>query len=95
MHQRALKLRQNAFGPNHPDVAQSISNLAVVYHSQGEYKEAESQYKVALAILQKHLRVDSEDYVIISENYADLLRATGRERKAAQVEERARACQQR
>src|SRR5262249_10319677 len=34
--ERALALRENALGPGHPDVAQSLNNLGNVYEAQGE-----------------------------------------------------------
>ena len=35
--QRALTLREAALGPNHPDVANSLDHLAIVYFKQGQY----------------------------------------------------------
>ncbi len=32
---RSLAIREKALGPEHPDVAQSLNNLAVVYVKQG------------------------------------------------------------
>jgi len=40
-------------GAEHPEVANTLNNLAVVYSSQGRYAEAESQFKRALAIKEK------------------------------------------
>jgi tetratricopeptide (TPR) repeat protein len=37
-------------GPEHPDVAQSLNNLALLYGAQGKYSQAEPLYKRALAI---------------------------------------------
>ena len=42
-------------GPEHPDVAQSLNNLAVLYHNRGEYAEAEPLYQRSLAVWQKAL----------------------------------------
>ncbi|MGZ3646343.1 MAG: DUF2225 domain-containing protein [Ktedonobacteraceae bacterium] len=38
---RALRLREQLLGPVHLDVAQSLDNLAWLYHEQGRYVEAE------------------------------------------------------
>jgi hypothetical protein len=38
-------------GADHPDVAQSLNNLAWLYHEQGRYSEAEPLYQRALDIL--------------------------------------------
>ena len=42
-------------GPEHPDVAQSLNNLAVLYHTQSKYAEAEPLYERSLAIKEKAL----------------------------------------
>ena len=47
---QALALREKALGPDHPDVATSLNNLAGLYHAQGRYAKAEPLYQRALAI---------------------------------------------
>ena len=37
LYQRALKIREKVLGPEHPDVAHSLNNLAALYHAQGRY----------------------------------------------------------
>ena len=44
-----------ALGPDHPDAAHSLINLAALYDSQGRYAEAEPLYKRSLAISEKAL----------------------------------------
>ncbi len=34
---RALAIREKALGPEHPDVATSLNNLALLYDDQGRY----------------------------------------------------------
>ena len=53
---KALKVAERDFGPNHLNVAQSLSNLADVYSAQGRDAEADPLYKRALAIREKELR---------------------------------------
>jgi tetratricopeptide (TPR) repeat protein len=53
--ERALALREKLLGPEHPDVAQSLNNLAVLYHAQGQYAKAEPLYQRALAIREQAL----------------------------------------
>ena len=48
--QRALAIDEKALGPNHPNVATNLNNLAELYRAQGKYSEAESLYQRALAI---------------------------------------------
>ena len=47
---RLLAIRENAFGPNHPDVAISLNDLGMLSKHQGLYAEAEPPYKRALYI---------------------------------------------
>ena len=53
--QRSLAMREKELGPNHPDVATTLNNLAVLYSEQGEYGRAEPLYVRALAIREKAL----------------------------------------
>jgi tetratricopeptide (TPR) repeat protein len=48
-------IREKALGPEHPDVATSLNNLAELYRDQGQYGAAEPLYKRSLAILEKAL----------------------------------------
>src|SRR5580704_5978275 len=41
----ALVIREKALGPEHPDVAQSLNDLAGLYTNQGRYADAEPLYK--------------------------------------------------
>ena len=58
MYQRALAIEEKALGPEHPDVATSLNNLAELYRDQGKYGEAEPLYQRALAIDEKALGPD-------------------------------------
>ena len=59
--QRALQIREKALGPEHPDVATSLNNLAVLYRAQGRYAEAEPLYQRALKIREKALGPEHPD----------------------------------
>lgn len=50
---RALKIREEKLGPNHPQVAAALTNLAEVYLAREKPDEAEPLYKKALAIYEK------------------------------------------
>lgn len=54
-HQQALLIREELFGSNHPDVADSLNELALLARNQGNYKKAEEFHKQALAIREKAL----------------------------------------
>lgn len=51
--QAALKVAEQNVGPEHPDVATSLNNLAALYDKQGDYAKAEPLYKRSLAIWEK------------------------------------------
>jgi tetratricopeptide (TPR) repeat protein len=50
---RALKIREKALGPEHPDTGTIINNLALLYETQGDYAAAEPLYQRALVISEK------------------------------------------
>ena len=41
LYKRSLAIREKALGPDHPDVAMSLNNLAAFYRAQGRYADAE------------------------------------------------------
>src|SRR6476619_441018 len=47
---RSLVLAEKQSGSDHPDVGQSLNNLAWLYNAQGRYAEAEPLLKRSLAI---------------------------------------------
>ena len=53
--QRALAIREKALGPDHPDVGESLSNLAGLYEDEGDYAKALPLYQRAIAIREKSL----------------------------------------
>ena len=69
LYQRALAIREQALGPDHPDVALSLNNLAALYRAQGRYAEAEPLYQRALAIGEKTLGRDHPTFGTILKNY--------------------------
>jgi hypothetical protein len=40
-YQRALAIYEKVLGPEHPEVARSLNNLALLSYTQGQYAEAE------------------------------------------------------
>ena len=79
------------FAPEDPRLATSLNNLAMIYHVQGKYTEAEQLYKCAIGVHEKALGPDDLDLATTLENYADLLRNMNREVQAFQMEARAKA----
>ncbi len=74
---KALEVAEKNVGPNHPDVATSVNNLAVLYKTQGQYAQAEPLYKRALAIHEKALGPDHPDVATSLNNLAFLYYAQG------------------
>src|SRR5262249_5022058 len=50
LYQRALAICEKALGPEHPDTATSLNNLAGLYQDQGNYDKALPLFQRALAI---------------------------------------------
>ena len=76
-------------GPDHPDVAISLNNLAGLYQHQGNYAKAEPLYKRSLAIFETALGHDHLNVATSLENLAGLYRATQRTVEAEVLEQRA------
>ncbi|MBI3896583.1 MAG: tetratricopeptide repeat protein [Acidobacteria bacterium] len=61
-----------AVGPDHPDVAKELHKLAVSYHKQKKYQEAESLYARGLAAARKTLGESHLEVATILNNMARL-----------------------
>ena len=59
-------------GNDHPDVATSLNNLALLFYSQGKYKKAEPLYQQVLALRQKLLGNDHPHIATSFNNLASL-----------------------
>ena len=57
--EQALAALEKDRGPDHPDVATALNNLAILNQQLGRYKEAEPLYLRALSIRQKAFGVPS------------------------------------
>ena len=67
-------------GPEHPNLATRLNNLANLYSEQGKYEEAESLFKRAITIDEKALGPEHPNSVMDRGNYAALLRRRNEER---------------
>ena len=54
-HERALAIREQTLGPQHPDVACSCNKLSNVLRDQGNLKEANENQERALVIVRGYL----------------------------------------
>lgn len=58
LYRRSLTLCEKVLGPDHPDVALSLNNLAALYYNQGRYADAEPLLRRSLTIWEKALGPD-------------------------------------
>ena len=72
LYERALKISEKALGPNHPDVAENLNDLAKLYFKQGKYNEALPLYERALKITEKALGPDHPSVVRVRKNLSIL-----------------------
>ena len=86
LYKRALAIREQYLGAQHPDTAQSLNNLAMLYAQLGNYEHAESLYRRTLSIWVQQLGVDHPHTQTAHKNYAHLLRTMGRDAEAALLE---------
>ena len=70
MYEKALSIRLKKLGDDHPDVATTYNNMAVVYMNQGKYEEALAMYEKALSISLKKLGDDHPDVATTYNNMA-------------------------
>ena len=61
LYRRSLAIREKSLGPDHPDFARSLNNLAELYLNQGRYDEAGPLYERSLDIREKALGADHPD----------------------------------
>jgi hypothetical protein len=59
-------------GPEHPDTATSLNNLALLLQAQGDLAGARPLYERALAIREKMLGLEHPDTAIVRNNLANL-----------------------
>ena len=78
-------------GTENPEVATSLSNLALLYDAQGRYDEAEPLYRRALAIQEKTLDPNDPFVAISLTNLGHLYRIQGRYSEAEPLYKRSLA----
>ncbi|EFH89900.1 helix-turn-helix transcriptional regulator [Ktedonobacter racemifer] len=78
LYQRAFHIREQVLGPDHPQVATSLNNLAVLYWREGKYGEAEPLYRRALSILEQVPGSEHLQKAGVLTNLANLYRDQGK-----------------
>jgi tetratricopeptide (TPR) repeat protein len=61
LYERALAIREKALGPEHPDTAESLNNLAELLQNQRDFAGARPFHERALAIREKALGPEHPD----------------------------------
>jgi tetratricopeptide (TPR) repeat protein len=87
LYQRALEIKEQQLGAQHPHTAGSLNNLASLYHAQGNYELAEPLLRRAISILEQTLGDEHPNTQTGRRNYVGLLRAMGREEEARRMEQ--------
>jgi len=89
--ERALMFREGALGPDHPDTAESVNDLALLLKTQGDFAAARPLYERALAIYEKVRGPDHPNTATSLDNLAVLLQNQGDLAAARPLFERALA----
>jgi len=82
LYRRALSIRERSLGKEHPDVAQSLNNLALLLHDTNRMDEAELLYRRALSIDENSFGKEHPNVATDLNNLALLLKATNRKGEA-------------
>ena len=84
--QKAIEIAEENVGPDHPYVAISLNNLALLYSNEGEYAKAEPLYNRSLAIWEKTLGPDHPYVANCLNELSRLYHAMGKNKKASEVD---------
>lgn len=93
-YKRALSVWEKALAPSstqlgmRPLMANTLHNLARLYHIQGDYTKAEPLYKRALSITEKAVGTSTPAAIVYRKNLVLLYRVTSREKEALELEQR-------
>jgi tetratricopeptide (TPR) repeat protein len=77
--------------PNDPKLPTTLNNLANCLRQQGRYGDAEPLYKQAISVKEKASGHNSKELAILLENYAKMLRLSGRVPEAEKIDTRVHA----
>ncbi len=89
LHERALKVREQTLGRDHPDTAISLNNLAVLLQDSGDLEGAQTLCERALNIRQRVLGANHPDTATSLNNLGRLRQAQAQMDQAKNLFERA------
>ena len=87
--ERALKIDERVYGPDHPDVATRVNNLGSVLRNLGDFQEARKCFERALKIDEQVCGSDHPQVAIDINNLGAVLRDLGDFQEARKCVERA------
>ncbi|WP_031291855.1 tetratricopeptide repeat protein, partial [Leptolyngbya sp. Heron Island J] len=86
--ERRVEIVEAQLGPQHPEVAASLNNLAELYRLQGRYEEAEPLYQRSLGILEAQLGPQHPEVATNLNNLGLLYELQGRYEEAEPLYQR-------
>ena len=95
LNERALALREQRLGAEHPDVARGLNNLALTHYLQGSYKAAQQLHERALAIRERTLGSEHLDVAESLNNLAAAHHSAGANTQALALYKRSLAIRER
>ena len=87
----SLEFAERRLGPEHPEIADLLANLALLYHKQGKYAEAEALHQRTLRIREKSFGPEHPKVSTSLNNMALLCRDQGKNAEAQKLWERSLA----
>ena len=88
LYEKSLHIREEVLGENHPDIATSYNNLALVYADQGEYLKAQELFEKSLHIREEILGENHLDTATSYNNLAGVYKNQGEYLKAQELYEK-------
>jgi tetratricopeptide (TPR) repeat protein len=89
LFQNTLRIREQALGTDHPDVATTLLSMAIIHREQGKYAEAEPLYQRVLRIQEQALGPNHLDVAATLTNFAVLCWEQGKYSEAEPLYQRA------
>lgn len=93
--ERALKLAEKVYGPQHVETAHALSEMGALYRDAGEHEAAQTALRRALTIYRDDAGIDSGDATKGLQNLARSLEASGHYDAAIEEYERVLAARER
>lgn len=85
---QALEVAEKTYGENHPYVSASLNNLALLYTTKSNYKEAELLYERSLKIVEDIRGKHDPNLIPILKGLIKCCKKLGMAEKAAEYEKR-------